>query len=176
MPTYVAFLRAINVGGRLVSSDRLADLFVDLGLDNVRTFLASGNVVFSASEPADDLEPRIEAHLEEELGYDVASFVRTLETVTDLASRTPFDVAATNERTKTYVVFARTTLDANQTDTLAGLETNVDQFVPDGRHIFWLRHVEAGESMPTSELESAIDSPLTRRTMRTLERLASKFA
>lgn len=41
-----AFLRAINVGGHTVPMTRLKELFEDLGLQGVKTFMASGNVVF----------------------------------------------------------------------------------------------------------------------------------
>jgi uncharacterized protein (DUF1697 family) len=60
----IAFLRAINVGGHTVRMAMLRALFEELGLDDVETFIASGNVVFSASAknvPA--LERRIEQHL-----------------------------------------------------------------------------------------------------------------
>ena len=50
MPRYIAFLRAINVGGRhTVKMDFLRDFFESLGFSNVETFIASGNVVFDSS-------------------------------------------------------------------------------------------------------------------------------
>ena len=49
MIRYVAFLRAINVGGHVVKMDALRKLFVHAGLSDVETFIASGNVVFSSS-------------------------------------------------------------------------------------------------------------------------------
>ena len=64
MTRYVAFLRAINVGGRRVKMHHLRELFESLGFSNVETFIASGNVIFDS--PAEDtrkLEQRIEDHL-----------------------------------------------------------------------------------------------------------------
>jgi uncharacterized protein (DUF1697 family) len=63
MPRYVAFLRAINVGGHIVKMDYLRSLFEELGFTNVETFIASGNVVFDSSykNPA-SLEKKIEGH------------------------------------------------------------------------------------------------------------------
>ena len=46
MPRYVAFLRAINVGGHVVKMERLRALFEDLGFAKVETLIASGNVIF----------------------------------------------------------------------------------------------------------------------------------
>ncbi len=49
MPRFIAFLRAINVGGRTVKMDGLRRLFAALGFSSVETFIASGNVVFEAT-------------------------------------------------------------------------------------------------------------------------------
>jgi uncharacterized protein (DUF1697 family) len=49
MPKYVAFLRAINVGGHTVKMDHLRRLFEALEFDNVETFIASGNVIFDSA-------------------------------------------------------------------------------------------------------------------------------
>ena len=57
---YVAFLRAVNVGGRRVSMDRLRAAFQELGFEGVSTYIASGNVVFEAIGRASDLERAIE--------------------------------------------------------------------------------------------------------------------
>ena len=63
MPRYVAFLRAINVGGHTVKMDQLRRLFERLGFSKVETFIASGNVIFeSASRSAKALEKNTEAH------------------------------------------------------------------------------------------------------------------
>ncbi|HXV86130.1 MAG TPA: DUF1697 domain-containing protein [Gemmatimonadales bacterium] len=70
MKAYVAFLRAINVGGHVVTMDRLRHLFGELGLDGVATFIASGNVVFrTGARNTAALERRIAPHLEDALGY-----------------------------------------------------------------------------------------------------------
>ena len=62
MPKYVAFLRAINVGGHLVKMDYLRTLFEALGFENVETFIASGNVIFdSKSKNTQALEKKIES-------------------------------------------------------------------------------------------------------------------
>jgi len=52
MPRYVAFLRAINVGGHTVTMDDLRGLFESLGFSTVETFIASGNEIFETSSRA----------------------------------------------------------------------------------------------------------------------------
>ena len=74
MPRYVAFLRAINTRGRTVKMDRLRSAFASLGLDDVETFIASGNVIFDSD--GEDLTDRIEAALEAEVGFPIPVYAR----------------------------------------------------------------------------------------------------
>ena len=62
-PRYVAFLRAINVGGHTVKMDALRAHLAALGFADVQTFIASGNVLFTAPGDPAALEAQIEAHL-----------------------------------------------------------------------------------------------------------------
>src|SRR5258706_16228553 len=95
MPRYVAMLRAINVGGTTVKMERLRALFEQMGLTEVETFIASGNVIFGAgrSKPA-ALEARIARELEQSLGYAVGVFVRSLAELAAIAQHQPFAAAA----------------------------------------------------------------------------------
>ena len=78
MPQYIAFLRGINVGGHRIRMDRLRSLFEELDLTEVSTFIASGNVIFSTeTDDSEALSDKIERHLAQELGYEVATFLRS---------------------------------------------------------------------------------------------------
>src|SRR6185312_91254 len=90
MRTYVAFLGGINVGGHRVTMERLRAEFETLGFADVSTFIASGNVVFGAEGARTALEPAIEAHLAERLGYPVPTFVRAARDVVRVATLAPF--------------------------------------------------------------------------------------
>src|SRR6188472_1508109 len=74
---YVAFLRAINVGGHIVKMDHLRTLCEAIPLANVSTFIASGNVLFESKKPRAQVEAAIEKKLKAALGYDVATMVRS---------------------------------------------------------------------------------------------------
>jgi hypothetical protein len=55
------------------------------------------------------------------------------------------------------------------------LTSEVDEFLADGNAIYWLRRVDAGESIPTGELERALGITATRRNLNTMQRLVAKF-
>jgi uncharacterized protein (DUF1697 family) len=73
----VAFLRGINVGGHTVKKGVLCDVFLGLDLTEVATFIASGNVLFEpgATDTDEELEVRLAAALEKQLGWPVPIFV-----------------------------------------------------------------------------------------------------
>jgi len=82
---YAALLRAINVGGHTVKMKELCTLFEAMKLSNVRSVIASGNVLFESRAGAAALEARIEDGLRKSLGYDVETFLRTLRTPPKIA-------------------------------------------------------------------------------------------
>ncbi len=107
MTRYVAFLRGINVGGH--KKIKMADLrraFASWGFTDVKTILASGNVVFSSNETqCDALAGSIKAEIESTFGLDVGIAVRTLASIQDLVSTNPFQDIAVTPRTRLYVTF-----------------------------------------------------------------------
>src|SRR5215510_10726143 len=94
MARQVAFLRAINVGGHTVTMARLREIFEDLGFDDVETFIASGNVIFTAGrQTGAALERTTAARLEDVLGYEVVTFIRTADEVVAIGSYKAFPPA-----------------------------------------------------------------------------------
>src|SRR5688572_27374270 len=124
MPKYAAFLRAINVGSHLVKMADLKRLFEELGFEDVTTFIASGNVVFEANDNATALEQRIEKHLEKELGYRVATFLRTTKELSKIAAARPFGEPGDDEIV--YVAFVRQKPSAAVQKKIAALRNEVD--------------------------------------------------
>jgi uncharacterized protein (DUF1697 family) len=104
--TYIAFLRAVNVGGRTVRMERLRELFAELGLGEVRSYIQSGNVFFSTAE-ADRaaLTARIEHHLEQALGYAVPVMLRTVDEIAELVGSDPFAGVEVTPEVRLCVVF-----------------------------------------------------------------------
>jgi uncharacterized protein (DUF1697 family) len=176
MPRYVAFLRAVNVGGRIVKMDELRRLFEAAGLTNVETFIASGNVIFDTKAAAGAaLEARIEAALKQALGFEVPTLIRTTGEVAAAAARTPYsekEIAAAG----TFVAaFLRAPLDAAGKKGLAGLASDVDRFVLHGREVYWLARTKQSETKLTIvKFERAVGCAATMRAMTSLRKLAAK--
>ncbi|GAB2653656.1 DUF1697 domain-containing protein [Prescottella soli] len=92
MTRYVALLRGINVGGINIKMADLRRVFTDLGFDDVKTVLASGNVLFT-TDSADTaaLKAGIESALRAAFRYEAWVFVLELDTVTRIVEAYPFD-------------------------------------------------------------------------------------
>lgn len=89
MTALVAFLRGVNVGRRLIKAKDLAQAFQDLGLAQVQTILATGNVRFCA-DPAPDLADRIAAGLEARFGFPVGTILRPVPALQAMLAADPF--------------------------------------------------------------------------------------
>jgi len=103
---YSAFLRGINVGGhRQIKMADLARMFSNMGFGDVRTVIASGNVVFRSGESdVAKLTRGIEGGLEAELGYPVDVMLRMVDWLRELVERNPFK-AVEGEEGHRYVSF-----------------------------------------------------------------------
>ncbi len=177
MSRFVAFLRAINVGGRTVTMDRLRGCFERCGLEGVETFLASGNVIFEtrSSAPA-ALERKIEAKLAAELGYEVAAFTRTLAEVEAVARYDPFPGVRIDKPTSLNVGFLAAALDEQRARMLMGFKTATDDFHAYGREIYWLCRIRQSDSAFTNaKFERAAGVRATFRGVLTIVRLAARY-
>ena len=87
----VALLRGINVGGhRKVPMAELRELAAGLGLEEPRTYVASGNLVFGSGEARADLERKLEQAIEARFAFTVDVIVRSAEQWADYCARNPF--------------------------------------------------------------------------------------
>jgi uncharacterized protein (DUF1697 family) len=178
VPRYVAFLRAVNVGGRVVKMDHLRTLFEAMKLKQVETFIASGNVLFDARiTDTDALEKRIEKHLEQALGYEVLTFVRSPDEITAAAAYEPFgDPAALPPAHAIYIGFLKTKPSDDARQKLLAYRTKVDDLHVREREVYWRCVKSLGESLFTGALLEKTLGPATMRNVTTVRKLAAKVA
>jgi uncharacterized protein (DUF1697 family) len=101
---YVAFLRGINIGKRRVKNDALAKVFDDLGFENVKVLIASGNVLFDADNQAESaLTTSVEEGLAKALGFEVSVMLRSIPEVQAMLDLDPFKGIEVTKQTRLYV-------------------------------------------------------------------------
>jgi uncharacterized protein (DUF1697 family) len=177
MPRYVGFLRAINVGGRVVKMDVLRTVVAGAGFSRVETFIASGNVIFdSKSGDTRRIEQRIETALADALGYRVATFVRPVHDVIDVAQRQAFPQQG-SPGTALYIGFLKTTPRKGAERALLSLAGEVNDFRVHGREVFWLSRGRYGgigmRGFSGADLEKVMGGEATLRNATTIRKLAT---
>jgi uncharacterized protein (DUF1697 family) len=179
MPQYIAFLRAINVGGHTVKMPYLRTLFEELGFTQVETFIASGNVIFdSPTKSAKTLEKKIESHLQKALGYAVETFLRSTAELLAVADYQPFPASELQAAGNVlYIGFlADEPSDAAKQKVLS-LRTEGDEFHVHGRELYWLCRKNLSDSkISGAMLTKALGMQTTLRNSTTVRKLAAKYS
>lgn len=174
----IAFLRAVNVGGRTVKMDALRAAIEALGLARVETFIASGNVIFDS--PARDLatlESKIEAQLQAVFGFEIHTFVRTEGELVAIVQHPAFDAAAVEGTCTQVVGFLRDAPDAAALHAVHDMATDIDRLQVQGRELIWLSLQKQSEStFSNAALERALRMRATFRGISTLRKLAARLA
>jgi uncharacterized protein (DUF1697 family) len=178
LPRYVAFLRAINIGGRVVKMDHLRSLFEAMKFKQVETFIASGNVLFDARDTdGNALEKRIETQRKGALGYEVLTFVRLPAESGAAAAYEPFgDPASLPPAHGIYIGFLKTTPTDDARRKLLGYRSEIDDLHVREREIYWRATKNLRESPFSGALLEKTVGPATMRNVTTVRKLAAKVA
>jgi uncharacterized protein (DUF1697 family) len=91
METYISLLRGINVGGKnSISMETVRSVYAMLGLDNIQTYVQSGNIVFNSDRDATELSVMISNGLARVSGLSVEVILRKYEAWKEIARHNPF--------------------------------------------------------------------------------------
>jgi uncharacterized protein (DUF1697 family) len=167
MARLIGLLRGINLGSkRRIAMADLRELVTDLGYEDVRTVLASGNVIFTGSRTK--AREKLENALEERFGFKVDVVLRTMDELHAVVKDEPFGDAVDN-LTRYFVIFLPSTPDLSSLD---GQDFAPDQFAASGKEIYaW-----CPDGMQNSRLMKALGKPglgptATVRNMATVKKL-----
>jgi uncharacterized protein (DUF1697 family) len=170
MNAFVALLRAVNVGGtgKLPMND-LKNICEELGFGAVRTFIASGNVVFASRKSEAAVKTALEKRLEAYAGKPVGVLLRSAAEMAQVLSDNPFPKAAPN---RTMAVFLDRAPPANA---LEGIRGQKDEQIKLGRREIYIHYPD---DMGKSRLVVPAAKTGTARnlnTVATLARMAAEF-
>ena len=175
MARYVAFIRAINVGGRRISNEELRAHFEALGFGGVSVYQAAGNVVFEAEEPrAEILSRQVDEGLTERLGYECVTYLRTAEEVRSIAQAQPFDPEVTAGR-KLHVALLQELPEDTIAQQVLAAATEDDRLAFGTRELYWLpKGLMLDSGLDLRAIERLVGG-WTMRTKGTIERIAARF-
>jgi uncharacterized protein (DUF1697 family) len=163
MTSYVALLRAVNVGGTgKLPMTELKAMCEACGFEDVKTYIASGNVVFRSRKGGAAVQKALAAALQAYSGKPVGVFVRTAKEMADVLAANPFPKAAPN---RAFAVF----LDAPPPkDAITSAKNVRDEEIRLGKREIYVHY---GDGIGTSKLKIPAAEAGTARNMNTVAKL-----
>jgi len=164
---YVALLRGVNLVGK--STLKMADLKViadDLGLEKARTYIASGNLLFTSNKPEEKLRRMLEKELQAHMAKDVRVILRTADELEAVVSANPFTEGQGNN---VQAFFMNEAPPADLLETVRGKAD--DERVTAGVREVYVAYGEKG--IGRSRLRIPAAEAGTARNMNTVARLAA---
>jgi uncharacterized protein (DUF1697 family) len=171
--TYVAFLRAVNVGGKgIVSMATIKEALIALGLSDVRTYINSGNIIFS-TRPSDapQLTVRIEKALEQQTGMPIKVLVmdhKALKKMVDSIPRNWVD----DQTMRTYVLLLWEELDDRSIVDRLPIKPGVDELKYTPGAVVWrVDRKNVGRSHMNRIVGTPLYQKITIRSANTMRKL-----
>ncbi len=174
MNLYVALLRGINVGGKnLIKMTDLAACFESLGLANVRTYIQSGNVIFSADgSDSARLASQLEDALSKTFHYDLTVVVRSDKEMKDIVRRAPKGFGSDPGAYRYDVIFLKEPLTSSEAMKSITVKEGVDQAFAGKGVLYFSRLISrASQSRLTRIIGTPIYQSMTIRNWNTTTKL-----
>jgi uncharacterized protein (DUF1697 family) len=171
MTRYAAFLRGVNVGGVNLKMAEVARAFEDAGFANVRTVLASGNVLFESRSGVDAVRKKAEKALRDGFGYDAWVLAYAIDTIAAISKKYPFEREV--EGHHSYVTFVT---DEKVLDELAELakDAGADEKIRRGAGVIYWQVPKTGTLDTTigkTMGKKRYKSSTTTRNLRTIDKV-----
>lgn len=176
--TYLALLRGINLGGKnKIPMKDLAQTFVRVGCGDVRTYIQSGNVVFTAdSDAAEAIPAGVTAAIAERFGYQVPVLLRSTDQLREAVRNNPF-VASGAPEGALHVMFLAGPPEPHRVDTLDRDRSQPDEFAVRGQEVYlWLPNGVAHSRLTNGYFDSKLATTSTSRNWRTVLKLLDLMA
>jgi len=174
MKTYIALLRGINVSGKnLIKMAELKVLFTKIGLNNVITYIQSGNIIFQ-SELSDKkvVGNNIKKVIQEKYNYNIPVLIITKKSLENVFSSNPFLVDKNIALSSLYVTFLHEKPNIEGIPLLKNYTTKQEEFIVDNKIVYLHYPNGSGRSKLSNNLiESKLKTTATSRNWRTITKL-----
>jgi uncharacterized protein (DUF1697 family) len=170
MATWIALLRGIGGGIRSLEMKQLVRALEGIGLKDVRTYIATGNVVFTSAKTAAQLSKAIEQCIHKTFGFEPKTVVLTPKALVKAAAGNPYPQADANHKSL-HLFFLAAPAKAARLDDMKALKKPSEKFVLDGK-VFYLYAPDGfGPSKLGARVEKLLGVPATARNWRTVGKL-----
>jgi uncharacterized protein (DUF1697 family) len=169
MTTYIAFLRAINLGAtNKIAMPKLRSMAEELGYSDVATYINSGNLIFSTTKKAADVERELTKAIKDTFGFSIDVTVRTDAQLRKVLDKNPYPDGNASQVT---VAFLTRAADKKAKEQVAALAAEHEPFSFADRCVYVNYSHGLGGSKLAQKFNSIIGSGSTVRTIRTVAKL-----
>jgi uncharacterized protein (DUF1697 family) len=177
MTVYVAMLRGVNVGGNSLKMDWLRQACEGLGLQNVRTYVQSGNIVFSSRASALRLAPMLKETIDAQTRLPVTVVLRSAADMERVIAANPFLKQKGIDATKLHVTFLGKVPVKPALDKLDALAGTRDQYRLNGSEVYLHCPINYGETrLSNGAIEKVLGLSATTRNLKTVTTLHAMAA
>ena len=172
METYIAIIRGINVSGKhKVPMAELRKLCENLGWQNVRTYIQSGNVLFETAQN-DNLTGKLEDLIADNFGFRVPVIVRTAEEMAQVVSNNPFSNKADFEPEKLYLTFLAETPQPDKLEAIKAFTFEPEEYIISGKEVYiYCTNGYGNTKLENLFFERKLKVTATTRNWRTVNKL-----
>ena len=174
METYIALLRGINVSGqKKINMNDLRSLLSAIGLENVRTYIQSGNVIFQhAPHQQRVLEIQIEQTIQRAYSFDVSVLIKTHAELTLTLERNPFVTDPDKDQARLYLTFLSEAPEQTKMDKLNETNYAPEVFIIKDKDLyFYCPNGYGNTKLNNNFFESKLKVRATTRNWRTVNEL-----
>ena len=170
---YIALLRGINVGGHnMIKMAELKQVLEKMGLQKVKTYIQSGNVLFESEKEADTLSQQLEEEIKKEFGFSVPVVLRTAEELDQVINDCPFSIDSLLEGESVQVAFLTETPSLDGINQLSAVNSGMDEYQINGRNVYLFFRQSIRNSKLATQLPK-LGVPATVRNWKTVIKLAA---
>ena len=171
-------LRGIGPTNPNMRNEKLREVFVDLGFDNVRTVISTGNVLFdSPSSAMKRFETQVEEAFPKQLGFKSSTIIRSKKQLQDLVDGDPFDGVEHTKKTSLNVTFLKKKPRKKLTVPLRPDDRDYTIVAIDDRTIFSVIDLTSAKTPDLMAwLDKEFGKEITTRTYRTVQKILKKLS
>jgi len=173
MAVWIALLRGVNVGGKnILPMKDLRDLLADIGCENVRTYIQSGNCVFQSGErKAGQIEKRIGEAIENRFGFRPQIFVLTADALDAVVANSPYK-QGNDDPKSVHIFFLAKLAKGADLSPLEVLREGGEEFTLTDRAFYLYAPDGIGRSKLAAKIERHVPVPMTARNLRSVMKIA----
>ncbi|WP_413304223.1 DUF1697 domain-containing protein [Bacillus sp. 1P10SD] len=173
MTIYIGLLRGINVGGHnIIKMADLRQLLEKMGLQKVKTYIQSGNVLFEAEQGATLLTQQLEEEIKNTFGFPVPVILRTAEELEQIIKDCPYSMDSLNEGESVQLAFLADEPSQEKIDFLEGFKSELDECRIVGKEVYLFFRQSIRDSKLATQLPK-LGVPATVRNWKTVLKLAA---